>query len=296
MDAIQSNSIVSKFLKRLSAFPVFFLIIYVIFLIFVCVKWSFVQSFFMYFDGHSPLLIELQNLIISMLTNPTIQSVIAIIVVGIGFFYLVQKIKDEGHVFYENDGIEAKYFKSLSVINQNISYILLPFLIFLLFRQNLLELGVLVGIIIFNHFVGLNCLDNWVRITRNYDDLVNFKSSNNLGKISIRFRDAIASGVIFAMIFTTILFLFVINFNLISIIYIEICLFMEYFILCSVTYNIEGPLNIFLVGSNTIFNRAYIFENSESKGQMFIILKNNETKKIMKSSILYIEPSDPDNP
>jgi hypothetical protein len=250
----------------------------------------------MYFDGHSPLSIELQNLIISMLTNPTIQSIIAIIAVGIGFFYLVQKIKDEGHVIYENDGIEAKYFKSLSVINQNISFILIPFLIFLFYRQNFLEIGALVGIIIFNHLVGLNLLTNWIRITRNYDDLVNFKSSNNLGKISIQNRDAIASGVIFAMFFTSYLFLFVTNFNLISITYIEICLFMEYVILCSVTYNIQGPLNIFLVGSNTIFNRAYIFENSDSKGQMFIILKNNETKKIMKSSILYLEPSDPDNP
>jgi hypothetical protein len=245
----------------------------------------------MYFDGHSPLTMELQNLIISMLNIPTVQSVIAIIAIGTAFFYLVQKIKDEGHIFYEDKGPEAKYFKSLFVINQNISYVLLPFFIFLISRQNLLEFGVLVVIIIFNHLIGMNVLSNWVKITRNYEDLAYFKSSNNLGRISIQYRDVIASGIIFAMIFTSLSFLFVLNFNLISIMYFEISLFIEYFIFCSVTYNIEGPLNIFLVGSSTIFNEAYIFENS--KAHIFVILKNNETKKIMKSAILYMEPSDP---
>jgi len=81
---------------------------------------------------------------------------------------------------------------------------------------------------------------------------------------------------------------YLMNFNLISIIYIELSLFVEYFIFCCVTHLPEGPVNIFLIDDKTVFRDAYIFEDSP-KGHIFIVLNNDTRKKIMKTSILYLE-------
>ena len=286
----QLRPIVSTFFSELNIFSLILIFLYFIFLYFVINQWIVVQSFFMYFDGHSEVSVMLGNSIVSVLTSPNIQNILVVIAIGVAFFYLAQKIKEQGHVFFENEGMEGKYFKSLFIILANISLFLIPFLAFLVYGQRFLEMGFVVVIIIFNIGLGLKILNDWSKITQNYDDLSNLKSS---GSLVFQSRDNIANLIIFLMFLSFFYCFFILKFNLISIIFIEISIFIEYFIFCSVTYNIEGPVNIFLVGSNTIFNDAYIFEDSPNRGHIFIVLKNDIKKKIMKSSILYMEPSDP---
>jgi len=286
------KQIVPTFFLELSIFLLITFGIYILFLIYVLNQWPIVQSFFMYFEAHSALSTILENSIISVLTNPNIQNISIVIAIGIAFFYLAQKIKEEGHIFFENEGIEGKYFKSLFIILGNISLILFPFLAFLFFCQRFQEIVFVVVVIIFNFALSLKLLNDWGKITKNYENLANLKSSGN---IVIQFRDNIANAMIFLIIVCFFYCFFLLQFNLISIIFIELSIFIGYFIFCCVTYNIEGPVNIFLVGSLTIFSDAYVFEDSFHKGHIFIILKNNIQKKIMKSSILYMEPSDPNS-
>jgi hypothetical protein len=233
----------------------------------------------------------LANTIVSVFTQPSTLLISLAIGIVIPFFYTAQKIKEEGHVFFDSDSIEAKYFKSLFIVMNNISYILIPFGVFLFSYQKYPELGTLVAIYLFNNLIALNLLSYWVNITNDYEKLKNFKSSTALFKILINKRDVIASGIIFIILFFAFVLFFEMNFNLISLIYIEISLFIDYFIFCSVTYNIEGPLNIFFTDNQSNIANAYIFENSPHKDYLFIIMENNVKKKLMKSSIRSMEPS-----
>lgn len=279
----------SKIFSRLQNFTLLLFLVYIIFLVFVYYNWPIVQTFFMYFDSESPLSTLLRNIISSAILQPDKVDTVAIIAIVISFFYLAQKIKEEGHVFFDSEGVEAKYFKSLFIIMNNISYILLPFGYYLLVSPRYLELGALVIIVLFNNVIGLNLLTDWVNITQNYERLRNFKTTESIYQQK---RDVIASAIIFVILFLAIIFIFILKFNLISIVYIEISLFVEYFIFCSVTFNIEGPLNIFLNDNVTIIKDVFIFENSPHKDYLFIIQENNVRTKIMKSSILYQRPSE----
>ena len=60
---------------------------------------------------------------------------------------------------------------------------------------------------------------------------------------------------------------------------------------CSVTRLPTGPYPIFLINNLQTFNGVFITEDSSS-GYMTIIKENDSPKKIMKSSILYIESSE----
>ena len=149
-------------------------------------------------------------------------------------------------------------------------------------------------VIIFNALLSTNIIRNWAKITQKYDDFVSFKLTNK-ENIAFQFRDLIASIIIFLILSSSLYFLFFTNFNLVSITFIEISFFIAYFIFCSVTHNLEGPVDIFLTDAQTVFREAYIFEDSPYKGYLFVTLKNNITKKIMKSSILYYGISDSRN-
>ena len=283
------TSIVSIFLSDLTIFSIILVLIYVIFLYFVMVQWSIVQSFFMFFDNCSPLVVTIKGFIGSVLVNPTIEIISIFIVIGTIFCHLAQRIKIEGHVFFENDGLLGKYFQSLFTTLNLISFIMIPiFSYFLILKQSYLELGLIVVVIILNYVLSLKILTNWVRITNTYEDMVNFKSSNSIVKQS---RDLIAGAMIFLIVLSSLYFLFLTDFNLISMVFFEISFFIAYFIFCSVTHNIEGPLNIFLIDGETLFREAYIFEDSPYKNYLFVVLRNDIQKKIMKSSILYMEHS-----
>ena len=299
MEQEQSNdeqkSIVTKLFSELTVFFVIVFLIYIGFLFLVKDHWSIFQSFFMYFDNHSPLAVSLQNSITSLLTSPNIQNISIFLAIVTIFSMLSQEIKIQGHVFFENTGIEGKYFQSLFTTLNVISVIMVPiFAIFLFYHQCYFELILDVVVIIFNMALSLKIMRNWVEITQSYDEFVRFKSSSKKN-ITFQFRDLIASIIVFLILSSSLYFLFFTNFNLVSITFIEISFFIAYFIFCSVTHNLEGPVDIFLVDAQTIFREVYIFEDSPYKGYLFVILKDNSKKKIMKSSILYLGPSDSKN-
>jgi hypothetical protein len=300
MDQNEIPQTISKFARKLSIFISPFWIIYLCFLIFIAFNWTTFQLYLIYFDGNSALSNTIQGWIIHAFTTPNIQDIIGIIVIIIAFLYLTQLIKEEGHVVVEDDSrSEIKYLKGLFQANPILTYIILPLLVFLLLEPNFGKIGefiVLIALIAFNYFISLKVLTGWHEITNNYQKLVNFKSSNDVSYI-LRSRDTLASGILFSIILTTIVFLFVWKFNLISIVYIETCLFFDYSIFCFITFNVEGPVDIHLIdATNTNFERAYIFEDSRVKGQIFIITRDNSVIKIYKSSILYMVPSSPQSP
>lgn len=281
-----------------SELTVFFLVIFLIYIGFLFVvkdHWSIFQSFFMYFDDHSSLAVTLKNSIISLLISPNIQNISIFIAIVTIFSMLSQEIKTQGHVFFENTGIEGKYFQSLFTTLNVISIIIVPiFTIFLFYCQSYSELVLDILVIIFNMFLSTNIIKNWAKITQQYDDFVSFNSSNKKN-IVFQSRDLIASIILFLILSSSLYFLFFTNFNLVSITFIEISFFIAYFIFCSVTHNQEGPVDVFLIDAQTVFREAYIFEDSPYKGYLYVILRNSIKKKIMKSSILYLEPSNPKN-
>jgi len=286
----KQKPIVSTLFSELNTFSIILFSVYVIFLYFVMENWSIVQSFFMYFDNHSLLAVTLKNSIESIVISPNIPNISIFIAIVAVFSHLSQKIKVEGHVFFDNEGIEGKYFQSLFTTLNIISFIIVPiFAFFLFYCQSYFELFFDIVLIIFNYLISAKILTNWGKIVNNYDNLVNFKSSYN---VASQFREVLANSIIFLIVISSLYLLFLANFNLISIIFIEISFFIAYFIFCSVTHNLEGPVDIFLIDCQTIFRDAYIFEDSPYKGHLFAVLKNDIKKKIIKSSILYIEPSD----
>ncbi len=283
--------VVTTLLSELTVFLIIIFLIYLGFLFLVYQNWSFFQSFFMFFDEHSPMAITLKNSIISLLMSPNIQNISIFIAIGTVFSLLSQKIKVEGHVFFENTGIDGKYFQSLFTTLNLISCIIVPiFAIFLLYCQSYSELFLDLVIIVFNIALSVKILKNWGNITQKYDDLVSFTSSGN---IAIQSRELLANMIVFLIILSSFYFIFFTDFNLVSILFIELSFFIAYFIFCSITHTIEGPVDIFLTDSQTVFRDAYIFEDSPYKGYLFVVLKNDIKRKIWKSSILYFEPSSP---
>jgi len=88
------------------------------------------------------------------------------------------------------------------------------------------------------------------------------------------------------------------NVNLLSLVYAELILFFWMSIILMLNFPggpVKGPVNIVL-DTEEVFNRVFIIEESEN----YIMTLHNEmtihnenvVKKIMTSSIVYIEPSD----
>ncbi|WP_292370815.1 hypothetical protein [Methanoregula sp. UBA64] len=101
--------------------------------------------------------------------------------------------------------------------------------------------------------------------------------------------------VIFISMFLIIYVSYWLNFNLLSLVYIESIFITWMFIVLSIEFPkgpVKGPNNIFLK-SGYIFNRVFIIEESQ-KGHIMTLHKGNIVRKIMTDSISYIEPSDVD--
>jgi hypothetical protein len=218
------------------------------------------------------------------------------------YFYIFQSIKDKGVIFYEFEGIEGKYFITLPLVLAIAIIVLIPFLFYLFINNRLLELFTVFGVLIFGSTVVRNILLNYLSIVTDFDKISEYRNLLLSSKIdfinepitsiklfAISGRNDLANAIL-ALTFFFLIYSFYFKFSLLSIIYIEISLIIWYFTFCTVTKIPKGPVNIFLIGSQIIFNDVYIIEDS-SKGYVSILIKDEKPKKIMTTSILFLEPS-----
>jgi hypothetical protein len=296
------KTIVSNYFLYLCLFSSIISIIFgFVFWLPILTKWGDVEFFLSFFESYGPIYTTIVTSLVFTLNNPTIQSISLVVAIGIAVLYALTKIRDQGYLITELDGIEAKYFASFLLILAVTLIFFLPFLYFLIIKGRYFEFAVDLFVLLFNGIIGLALLKNYTKLIFNHTTVSEFKSSLKnvnlfesgktfLTYFGLALRNQIANFMICLMIFS-LFYCFIIQFSLISIMYIELSLFIEFFIFCSVTRIPDGPVNIFLKGSNTIFNDAYISEES-NKGYVMIALRNNSTIKIMSSSILYLEPTE----
>lgn len=92
---------------------------------------------------------------------------------------------------------------------------------------------------------------------------------------------------IFTLIFLVAFFGIILEFNILSLIYIELTLIFWYFVLSAVSHLPNKVSNIAL-NTGEILKEVYIIEDS-SKGHIFVLTPQNKLIKIMKNSIITVE-------
>ena len=284
---------------------IFFFLFFYVFWVPIFFIWGDVELFFSFFESYGAISTTIENSFFLTLYNPTIQNIAIVVTVGIAAIYALTKIRDQGYKVVETDGPAGQYFSTLVLILTIVVFFLLPYFVYLGLKQKYFELGIVVSVMLFNNFIGYPLLNSYSKIIFDYNRISRLKTELKNAKVyessetflkyfGLAYRNQIAIVMICLIVFG-LFFSFVMNFNLISSIYVEISLFVNFFIFCSITRIPEGPVNIFLRDSNKIFYNVYLSEES-SKGHMFITIKNDTSpKKIQTSSILFIEPTLEDN-
>jgi len=281
----------NRFFELSAIFSVIMCLIYIIFyLSLIFLHWNVITVFFSYFASNGKISAVFSNSISSISNYPAITNISIFIVIGIAFFYTLLSIKERGYLFYESEKFEGKNFKALLLVaGIVVSQFFLPFVYFLFTTSKILELIIILIFMALN-FIAVFLLGSYFTILQDYERISNFKLSFKKIDVSKHFafmyKNIIPNSMILLMFL--VFFGLLASFNFLSILFIEFSLLIQYFIFCSITRNTEGPVNIFLKGSCTIFNNVYIAENSSS-GYVIITLKNEKQKKIMTSSILYME-------
>ncbi len=217
-------------------------------------------------------------------------------------------------------------FSLFAFFNYTLVIFIVLYLIFV--KKSYLETFVLVSLWIITKYIFIDLLLIYKNILFNYNSLIQFNSKQkyytnlkirkacqdiiNDGGINFELKDFITKNknqisdytmkfiisfvfsrknlllksVLFISIFTGILTI-VFEFNILSIIYLQLHFILWYFVL-SATFGVPTTLqNIHLINGENISN-VYIVEKSPS-GHTITLDSQNRTKKVMNSSILFIE-------
>jgi len=264
---------------------------------------SVVKDFFQFFEKTS----ELQKFLITQITTLNLAGFTLFFAILFAFFYLLAKISNEKIMIWESDDIHAKYFQTFLLVLSVFNYILLLPLIWFLWVSGG-RFFELTSVIVF-YLISISM----VFLFQQYGALLNnFTQLKKFRKTAIEYQKtrlfllkdgnttllyfirnlAYFSKLIIVLMFLTFLFGLILNFNLLTIFYFEMTFLFWYFIICSIAFIPIGTVNIFF-NSGMILNDVFITEDSKD-GYIITLESHNQHKKIMKSAVKFIEPSDSD--
>ena len=295
----------------IAGFSIFFFVVLVLLYIYFGLNFDLVKIFFNFFELTPCLKAFFELKLQTLISHATLTDIAIVFAFIVGIFYFLWAIDNQGFQVFEGYDIYGKHFQTalyiLAILN---AFFLIPFILFLILVGNSIfdrwiECGLVIGLYLIS--VGLAKLfSTFGNLLKDYNNLILFSQSlrepfdpfniftdsKTCLKFFIMARSFFSKWIVLFM-FLGIFFVTALNFNLFTLFYLELILLFWYFIICSVTKIPGGTANVFL-NNGEIFNRVFITEEGRS-GYIITLHEGNLQKKTMKSSIKYIEPSDPPN-
>ena len=319
-----SESQRKKFTELNSVFGYLLILTIGIFLVLIILVYQFLNdylnyaiAFFTYFEK-APQIIQFFN---NLINTPSWQSLTAVMVILVSYIYLLNSIQKKGVMINDINEKETKTFNSIiSVFGLFNFAILIPLILYLIFVNNqYFEAFVIIALYMVSKLVFLPLFGNCVKIVNNYSLLTSLEPSSiknrydNLKKFDVsdffnsdkreKFLDCLRDVVIWywfgnnsyflkcLIVFAPLALFFSLiwNYNLLSILYVQMILIFWFFIISSISLLPKGTVNIRFLNGTAIKN-VFIVEDSE-KGYLLVLNSKNEYKKLMKSSIKLLESS-----
>ena len=275
-------------------------------------NWGLVIDIFKKFEDSTSIISNYYLAIANSFSHVILTDIAIVVAFILGIFYLIISIESNGHMIFSKERKDVNAQNAtiailfLAVFN---AFFLIPFCWYLWFDVHRPFEAIIVGTLFVFSVVFVSLFSDFVKIMQNYSLLNEFCKKivpnqillpfNRLDSLLIlingktKFRD-----ISIVLMVMSIFLGYTWNVNLLSLVYAELILFFWMSIILMLNFPggpVKGPVNIVL-DTEEVFNRVFIIEESEN----YIMTLHNEmtihnenvVKKIMTSSIVYIEPSD----
>jgi hypothetical protein len=282
-----------------------FAVITALYYLFLIYYWRSITKIFTLFENSTYILTIYYTKIVNLFYNPNFTEIAVVIAFVFGILYIILTIEYRGHMIFSQDRKsihEQTALASFFVLAMFNAFFLIPYCYFLWVEMNrplevFINLLMFVSSVIFGLFFidfgnmmqDYKRLDNFCKGIRPHQLILPFNRRDGLIILIMnkqRGRNLIALLMIVSVIFT-----YFRNFNLLTLVYIELVLSFWMFTILMLTFPygpVKGPVNIFL-NSGQVFNRVFIIEESEL-GYILTLHEGNTLKKVMTNSIDFIEP------
>lgn len=289
-----------------------FSILVLLYYYFLITNWSFIIRIFEKFEDSNTIISNFYSVVANSFSHVILTDIAIIMAFILGILYLIISIESSGHMIFskERKDVNAQNATiAILIIAVFNAFFLLPFCWYLFFEVHHLGEGIIDVFLFILSLLFVSLFSGFVKIMQNYFLLNEFCKNIRPNRIILpfnrtdsllilinnktKFRD-----ISIVLMIVAILLAYIWNVNLLSLGYTELILFFWMIIILMLNFPggpIKGPVNIILE-NNTVLNRVFIIEESENYimtlHKEMTIHNENVVKKIMTSSIVYIEPSD----
>jgi hypothetical protein len=280
--------------------------------IFLITFWDLIIKVFNLFQNSTEIVLIYYSKIVYLFFHPVFTDIAILVAFGLGILYIILSIENYGHMIFSHEGKDVHSQNGLIaifILALFNGFFLVPYCWFLFSVAHRLPeaLFVLVLAIISTLFVFL--FSDFAKMMQNYEKLNEFCKEIKPNQLIIwpssrtecllvliinksKYRD-----VSVLLMIVSVFLAYRWNLNLLTLGYMELILFFCMCIILMLSFPlgpIKGPVNILLTNGEML-STVFIIEESE-KGYILVMHKDmtqyneNIIKKVMTSSIVYIEP------